>query len=296
MIPKKHLLGPTFYAVSAVILFSTGGLAIKWLPLAALPIAGWRALVAAGFIGFYLARRTGKSFFPRISRVGIAAAAGYLLMTVSYVSSMKLTTAANAIFLQYTMPAWVMIGGAIWLRESITMGRILAIAISFTGMFLFFLDELSPQQWLGNILALLSGLGYAIVALTLRKDRDQNPAGAVFWGNAMTALFMIPIGMVLYPESWALLMEWPSLIALLWLGIFQIGVAYLFFVYALKFLPAIEVAILSLIEPVLNPTWVFLLLDEKPGKWALLGGVIILFSVAMRTFLREESEIGKNKG
>ncbi|MBN2326213.1 MAG: DMT family transporter [Candidatus Omnitrophica bacterium] len=286
---KKTILRPTLAAVGAVLLFSTGGLCIKSLPIPSIAIAGLRSLIAAAFLGIYLYRRSQQHWLPRISRTGAVGAAGYVVMTISYVVSMKLTTAANAIFLQYTMPAWVLIGGAIWLKESITIGRIASIALSLIGMFLFFQDELTSRQWDGNMAALLSGFGYAVVALSLRKDRDSNPIGAVFWGNALTALLVLPALYWLAPETGRLLADWRIGAGLLWLGIFQIGVAYLCFVSALHYLPAIEVAIISLIEPILNPFWVYLYHGEVPGRWAVIGGVIILFSVLLRNLLREES-------
>lgn len=286
----KTIVGPSALAVIAVLLFSTGGLGIKLLPLNALSISGIRALIAAIFLGIYLVRQTGVRFLPKISRDGQMAALGYFVMTVTYVLSMKMTTAANAIFLQYTMPAWVLIGGALWLRESITWGRIASILLSLLGMFLFFVDELTPDQWTGNVLSLLSGVGYAVVALALRKDRSGNPVGAVFWGNALTALFIIPAGFYVSPDTGAHLADWRVLIGFLWLGVFQIGVAYICFVSALKHLPAIEVAIISLIEPVFNPFWVFLFYDETPGKWAVLGGAIILLSVLLRNLMRDDDE------
>ncbi|MGC9329295.1 MAG: DMT family transporter, partial [Candidatus Hinthialibacter sp.] len=171
-IRKTTIWGPTLAALGAVLLFSTGGLCIKSLPISSLAIAGLRSLAAAAFLGIYLYRRSPRHWAPRISRTGMIGAVGYFVMTICYVVSMKLTTAANAIFLQYTMPAWVLIGGAIWLGESITLGRIASIVLSLIGMALFFQDELTAQQWDGNIMALLSGFGYAVVALALRKDRD----------------------------------------------------------------------------------------------------------------------------
>lgn len=292
---KKIILPPSILAVSAVLLFSTGGLGIKILPLAALPISGIRALAAALFLGAYLFWQSRTHLIPRISRAGAIGAVGYVIMTVSYVASMKMTTAANAIFLQYTMPAWVLIGGALWLGESITWGRIGSILLSLLGMTLFFVDELTPDQWIGNILSLISGVGYAVVALALRKDRKGNPVGSVFWGNALTALFIIPIGLYFSPETISRLGDWRVFLGITWLGIFQIGAAYLCFVSALKHLPAIEVAIISLIEPIFNPLWVFLFYDEKPGRWSVLGGFIILFSVILRNFLRRDEENGSSK-
>jgi drug/metabolite transporter (DMT)-like permease len=287
---QKKLLGPTLAALIAVILFSTGGLCIKRLDLSALAIAGFRAMVSAFFIGLYLVHKSKTYKLPKISRTGWLAAASYAVMTTTYVLSMKMTTAANAIFLQSTMPAWVLIGGAIWLRESITRSRLITIAFCTLGMMLFFIDELSPRQWQGNMFALVSGASYALLVLALRKDRHSNPNGAVFWGNAVTAILVIPVALFLFPDTLSLLTGWRTWIGLLWLGIFQIGLAYLLFVYALKYLPAIEVAIITLVEPLLNPFWVYLDIGEEPGQWAIIGGILILFSVIIKSLMRETSK------
>jgi len=277
---------PVLAAVVSVVLFSTGGLSIKHLTLTALPLAGLRALVAALFFACYLYRREGSSNFFQLNRYGWIAAVSYLLMTVTYVLSMKLTTAANAIFLQYTMPAWVLVGGALWLKESVTPGRLAAISLSMAGMGLFFLGDLQPRDWQGNIAALTSGLAFAILVLALRKGRDSRPLHAVFWGNALTAIVVLPIALALQPDCFAPMKTFGAWSVLLWLGLFQIGVAYLFYVFALKHIPAFEVALISLIEPILNPTWVFLAKGEQPSYWAYWGGALIVVSVLFRTFSR----------
>ncbi|HOL93865.1 MAG TPA: EamA family transporter [bacterium] len=282
------LLGPTLAALASCLLFSTGGLAIKEIDLPALPLAGFRASIAALSLWAYLAWQAGAGSVARLGRYGWIGAGSYLVMTVCFVASTKLTTAANAIFLQYTMPAWVLVGGALWLGEAITFGRCLTIALSLVGMFFFFLGELRPEDWQGNIIALLSGVSFAAVTLAFRKDREHRPLNAVFWGNALTALLIVPMTVIGMPDALSALASARNWLGLLWLGIFQMGLAYIFFVTALKYLPAIEVAILSLIEPVLNPTWVYLFNGETPSAGAILGGALILLSVFSRIFLREE--------
>lgn len=280
---------PSVAALVSVLFFSTGGFCIKGMSLSALPLSGLRSLIAVVFFALYITRRFSPGGLVHIKRYGMIAAVGYVVMTVGYVVAMKLTTAANAIFLQYTMPAWVLIGGAVWLGEKITFSRCFTILLCLIGMALFFVDELQPEQWQGNIIALLSGFGFAVVTLSLRKGRDQLPIVAVLWGNALTALLLIPYSFLFLPDTIEELRRVENWLGLLWLGVFQIGVAYLFFVYALRHLPAIEVAILSLIEPILNPTWVYLLQDERPSTWAYVGGAFILVSVLVRTVIREKS-------
>ncbi len=287
---RNSTLTPVLFALAAVVLFSTGGLCIKWIPFPALHLAGLRAVIAAAFLGAYMGYHGG---FPQISKMGRYswfASFSYFAMITSYVFAMKMTTAVNAIFLQYTMPAWVLVGGAIWLKERITMGRVTVVGLCFFGMLLFFIDELQPRQWTGNIVALFSGLTFAALTLSLRKVREQRPMDCVFMGNVLAGVFLLPLAFWTDPGQIAHFTSLSVIGTLLWLGIFQIGVAYLFFVAAIQGLPAIEVAIISLIEPILNPTWVFIFLDERPTFWAIIGGTIIMVSVLLRTFFAEEVE------
>ncbi len=288
MNPPHRSLLPTFAALGSVLLFSTGGLAIKSIPLTALPIAGLRGLFASVFLILYLISIGRGRRILYMSRYGWYGALCYVGMTTTYVLAMKWTTAANAIFLQYTMPAWVLIGGALWLNERITWGRVVTVLLSLIGMAFFFMGQLAPLEWKGNITALLAGLCFAGLVLALRRDRERDPIDAVFWGNTIAAVLVLPMAWMVEPDFLTKLSLPPAWIGLLWLGIFQIGLAYILYVRAINHLPAIEVAILSLIEPVLNPTWVYFSLAETPSGWAVIGGVIILLSVLLHSFLGQQ--------
>ena len=288
MNPSSRLVS-TIAAFSSVLLFSTGGLCIKRLPLTALDVAGFRSLVAALFLGTILFLRQEPFSFRGIHTSGWIASVCYAAMVTAFVFATKLTTAANAIFLQYTMPAWVLLGGAWWLKERITAGRVITIGLCLAGMALFFCGDLRPTDWLGNLVALFSGVTFAALTLLLRKDRDRRPLDSVFLGNVITAVVLTPIAFWVDPDGARLVSSTVGFL-LLWLGVFQMGVAYLCFVRALKGLPAIEVAILSLVEPVLNPTWVYLGMGEIPSLWAGIGGGVILLSVILKTLLSGENE------
>jgi drug/metabolite transporter (DMT)-like permease len=283
-------ISPAITALVSVILFSTGGLVIKWMPLPPLALSGSRALVAAITLAIYI-----RVQFPHLKLVAFnpvkcLVILSYVVMTICYVFAMKLTTAANAIFLQYTMPAWVLLGGALWLAERVTPSRVLAILLSLIGMLLFFKDELDPTQWQGNILALISGIAFAGVVLGIRRDRDHNPIRSVFWGNLLTALIVIPFALIYDSSVFTPMFDYRSILGLLWLGIFQMALAYVLYVNAISHLPAIEVAILSLIEPVLNPAWVYIAIGETPSFWALIGSSLILLSVLLRALLAEPNQ------
>lgn len=277
-------------ALSAVILFATGGLCIKVIPTSAFTIAGTRSIVAVVFFMAYLGMRGDLKQAFRLTALGWATAVTYALVVSFFVMATKLTTAANAIFLQYTMPAWVLIGGSIWLKERITAGRMTSVICCLIGMFLFFQGELKPSDWLGNTLALASGLCFAIVTLLFRFDRKGLPIASVMMGNVLTAVSNLPLAFYFYPSDFTVFPGFGSILTLLWLGIFQIGLAYICYTKALKGLPAIEVAILALLEPILNPVLVFFSIGEVPSLWAILGGSVIMISVLVRILFVEEIE------
>ena len=280
---RPSRLGATSVAVISVLLFSTGGMFIKGLPLGAASVAGIRSAFAAIFFALILVRDSSPRDWLRMSGLGWFAACMYALMVTSYVFSMKLTTAANAIFLQYTMPAWVLIGGALWLKERATIIRLVTISLCLTGMTLFFMGKLETKDWLGSVIALFSGITFAALTLALRKNRRGRPLHAVLMGNAITAIVLVPPSMIFDSQASSILFSAPVFAGFIWLGVFQIGIAYLCYVTALRYLQAFEVAVIALIEPILNPFWVYLWNGETPSGWAFAGGTIILCSIALQT-------------
>jgi drug/metabolite transporter (DMT)-like permease len=189
----------------------------------------------------------------------------------------KWTTAANAIFLQYSGVLWVLILAPFLLAEPFRPRDAVAIAVAFGGLALFFVGELSPQGKSGNAMALLSGACFAALVLALRKERDAGAEAAVAWGNVLTAAVMLPFALrepLPSPRSFLV-------IALL--GVFQIAAAYTLFVRGLKTVPAAQASLIGMVEPVANPIWVFLFLGERPTIWAIIGGIIVLAAVAWRT-------------
>jgi drug/metabolite transporter (DMT)-like permease len=257
--------------LGAAVLWSTGGAAIKLCNLSAWQIAGGRSLVAGVFL-FVALRETRR----RPDRTTIAVALAYAGTVVLFVLANKLTTSANAIFLQDTAPGWVLLLSPWLLREWPTRGAVLSLPVYAVGLGLFFLDELSPGQVAGNIVALASGVSFALCIVGLRRAGSRGPA-ALVWGNA--------IGFVATAPFW---LSGPSpapldLALVAYLGVFQLGLAYLLFSRGLEHTPAIEASLLALLEPVLNPIWAFVFAGETPGPWALGGGAIILAATAWRT-------------
>jgi drug/metabolite transporter (DMT)-like permease len=199
----------------------------------------------------------------------------YALTVGLFAIANKLTTAANAIFLQSTAPLWVLFFSRRWLGEVPTRAELLSIPVYGVGLALFFFDELSPAELGGNLVALLSGLAFACCIVGLRRLPGQGASALVF-GNLLTGLLTLPL--------W---FEGPApraadLAIVAYLGVFQLGLAYLCFVRGVARVAALEASLLVLLEPVLNPIWTFLFAGERPGPWALAGGSIVLAATVWR--------------
>jgi drug/metabolite transporter, DME family len=257
--------------VAAAVLWSTAGAAIKLCHLSGWQIAGGRSLIAGVFL-LLAVRETRRR--PTLPVLLVAVA--YAFTVVLFVLATKLTTAANAIFIQDTAPLWVLLLSPWLVRERPTRGELLAVPVYGLGLGLFFLDELSAGQVTGNLIALASGVAFALSILGLRRLLYDGPA-ALVWGNLLAAAIALPLwstGPAPRPLDLALLA---------YLGIFQLGLAYLCFSRGLERTPAVEASLLVLLEPVLNPIWTFLLAGERPGPWALVGGAVVLAATAWRT-------------
>jgi drug/metabolite transporter (DMT)-like permease len=257
--------------VAAAVLWSTAGAVIKSSGLDALQIAGGRSLVAGAFI--FLAVREARAWPDR--RVLLVSCA-YAATVVLFVIATKLTTAANAIFIQDTAPLWVLVLSPWLVGERPTRGELLAIPIFGLGLGLFFMDELAPGQGFGNVVALGSGVAFALSIMGLRTLRERGPA-ALVWGNFIAAAVALPFwgrGPAARPTDLGLV---------LFLGVFQLGLSYLCFSRGVTGTPAIEASLIILVEPVLNPIWTFLVAGERMGPWAIAGGGLVLLATAWRT-------------
>ncbi len=261
------------YLIIAALLFSTGGLLIKLIQLPALAVAGGRSAIAAIVILLFIRR---PKFTWSATQIGCAIA--YCGTVIFFVLANKNTTAANAILLQYTAPVYIALLSYWILKERTTLLDWLTIVLVLGGMLLFLLDGLSAGNWIGNIYALISAVAYALLALLLRKQKDESPFESVLLGNILTAVIGLPAFFGQVPNA-------NSVIGLLLLGIFQLGLAYVLFTKATKFVSALEVSLITVIEPILNPLWVVLTIGEKPSVLALLGGVIVVGAVVGRGVL-----------
>lgn len=263
---------PLLFVLFAALLWSTGGLFIKWTKLSGLELSFYRSLFAVITVAIV----TRKEGFG-LNRITAVASALYAVLLVLFVLATKQTTAANAIFLQYTAPVYLLILEPILYKERFRFRDLTTVVICVAGMALFFVGQLRPQDVSGNLLALASGLCFALYFLLLRhsKARAVNRASSVIYGNLMAVVLLAPIGVAAFPT-----IDTRDWLCVLYLGVIQLGLAYILFTTAMaRGVRSLDAGIVGYIEPVLNPVWVFLVLGERPSQWALGGGAIIIAAV-----------------
>jgi drug/metabolite transporter, DME family len=259
--------------LSAAALWSTAGAAIKLCGLNAWQIAGGRSLVAGAMLFAFV---PGTRTRPDRKVLGVGAAyAGTVLL---FVVANKLTTAANAIFIQDTAPLYVLLLSPFLLREKATRSELLSVPLYAIGIIMFFMDQLSPGQLRGNLIALVSGVTFALSIMGLRHLREGRGDAAAAWGNAMAFVVALPLA-ASGPH-----VTFRDLGLIAYLGVFQLGLAYLLFARGLEHTSAVEASLLVLLEPVLNPVWTFAFAGERPGPWAICGGGVVLTATLWQTF------------
>jgi len=264
--------------LAAALLWSTGGLFIKWTTLSGLELSFGRSLFAAITVALFT-RNEGFG----LNRLTAVASVLYAVLLLLFVLATKQTTAANAIFLQYTAPVYLLVLEPLVYKEKFRSRDFITVLVCIAGMTLFFVGKLRPQDLTGNLLALASGFCFALYFLLLRhaKARAVNRASSVIYGSLLLVVFTAPAGLAAIPR-----LNLHDALAVLYLGVVQIGLAYTLFTVAMaRGVRSLDAGIIGYIEPVLNPIWVFLVLGEKPSPWALLGGVIIIVSVISHMLL-----------
>ena len=216
-----------------------------------------------------------------ITKDKIIAACFYTLVVTLFVMANKLTTAGNAILLQYTAPVYVALFGYMFLGEKSTFIDWATIMILLLGLALFFFDDLSFDGYLGNVLAILSGMSFAGLTLLLRKQKDDSPSDSILLGNILTLVIGLPV--IVGGTEFDL----NSIILILLLGVMQLGIPYILYTTAIKHVTALDAIIFPIIEPILNPLLVFIVLGETLGAWSVFGGALVLSGVIFRAILKK---------
>jgi DME family drug/metabolite transporter len=273
---KPHHIPPATFVFLGVLLWSTGGLFIKLTSLDAYQVTFFRSLLA-GITVAILTRKSGL----KINAFGLLTSVFYATLLFLFVWATKKTTAANAIFLQYTAPIYILILGPFFIGEKFHIRDLFTVIICIVGMSLFFVGKLEISDYQGNIAALTSGLFYGLYVMLLRHERGKgmNPVIAVIYGNLLLALITFPSGISALP-----IMTWFDLFCVSFLGIVQIGIAYILFIKGVTLgTRPLDASIIGFIEPLLNPVWVFFFYGERPSDWAVLGGIVIIAAVLFHT-------------
>jgi len=268
---------PILYVLAAALLWSTGGLFIKATPeLSAYELSFGRSLLGALTVA-YFTRREGF----RVNSVTVVAAALYAALLLLFVMATKLTTAANAIFLQYTAPVYLLVFEPLVFKEKYRRSDFLVVAACAAGIALFFVGRLRPEEMLGNQLALVSGLCFAVFMLLIRLPRAGrvNRASSIIYGNLLLAAVCAPSffgGLHKVGAS--------DVGVILFLGVIQIGLAYTLFTRGVeRGVRSLDAGLIGYVEPLSNPLWVYLFLGERPSRWAIIGGTVIIVAVFVHT-------------
>ncbi len=278
---ERPLLKARFNLIIGALLFSTGGVAIKAATLTGWQISCFRSLLG-GVAIFVLLPRARRGWSWRSLVVAVPFAATFTLFTLAN----KLTTAANVMFLEDTAPLYILLLGPLLLGEQIRRRDLAFVAALVVGLLLIVgsthepLDSATDPR-LGNLLGVCAGATWALTLTGLRwlasrspSDEDQPEAAVVagcFLAAAAAACFVFPLDQ-------ATTSDW---LIVVYLGVFQIGLAYYFITQGIRMLSALETSLLLLVEPVFAPIWAWLLLAEHPGGFAILGGAVVILATAV---------------
>ncbi|PYQ52004.1 MAG: EamA family transporter [Acidobacteria bacterium] len=265
---------------AAALLWSTGGIGIKAVEGSPLKVTFYRSLFAAIASMLFLPRDAWLTKRWSSNAVFIGSIVSYAACLTTFVVATKWTTAANAIFLQYAGAIWVMLLSPLVVHEPMRARDAFAIAVALGGMALFFVGKFESRGMAGNGMALLSSLFFAALILSLRREHHASQA-TVVWGNVLTSLAVLPF------IATDLRLTPPSFGVLLFLGVFQIALAYFLFARGLAYVTATQASITGMLEPICNPMWVFLFLGERPSPYAIAGAVVVLTAIAWHTLTGE---------
>ncbi len=254
-------------------LWSIAGIFIKLIPWHPLTIAGARSLLAAGCMAVYLGA---CRMHMRINRTSIVSGIFTCLTFLGFVTANKYTTAANAIVLQFTAPVFILILSAIFLKQRFARADLITVFLTLCGISLFFFAQLAPGNLFGNLCAIFAGLMMACMFLLTGYTDPESRMSGLLLGHLFTAAVGIPAAFLTKTT-----MSPTAIGSILVLGIVQLGIPYVLYGIAVKDCPPLVCSLLSAIEPLLNPVWVFLFTREVPGVFALLGGAVVILTITV---------------
>ena len=254
-------------------LWSIAGIFMKLLPWNGFAVAGLRSLIAGLTIAAYILIKGMRIIINRRTLVtGVFTACVYTCFAVAN----KLTTAANAIVLQFTSPVFIVIFSALILKKRIRRSDALVVSFTLLGIALFFFDQLRPGYILGNFVAIAAGMFMAGMFMAVGELEGEQRFSGILIGQTLTFLVGLPFVIATRPEFTAV-----TTLSILILGVFQLGISYILYVESSKYCPPLACCLLGAAEPLLNPVWVLIFDGERPGVFALIGGVIVVVSITL---------------
>jgi len=249
-------------------------LLIKIIPWDAIAIASLRSFVASLLLLIYIGPRS-----IRINRKTIMIGVFLAICMISFVAATKLTTAINAIMLQYTCPVFTLLIAALFFKVKINKSDVFIVILAMSGIALFFMEKLSVGGLAGNLLALLSGIVYACVFIFAARCDDDAVHG-IFLGHVLCFLVGLPF-LTLNPP----VLNGTSVAIVIVMGVFQIGLPHIIFGEVIRYVPAFDATIITMIEPLINPVLVFIGMGEAPGALALIGAIVVLTAIILKSWL-----------
>ena len=280
---KKGLI----YISLAALLWSSGGLFIKILTLDAFQISFYRSAIAAVTI-IVISKANKKKLTYEFDIISVLCSLCYALVLIMFVVAAKLTKVANAIFLQFTAPIYLLILEPVFLKTKFEKKNLIALIFCFTGMVLFFFGKLELSGIQGNLIAIGSGISFALFTLFLKWKKQvhktEDTMIYIVVGNILVCIFCLPLMIN------NLTLDLTQFLILLYMGIFQIGISYIIFNEGVKYISATESMIIAMLEAILSPIWVFLGVGEVPSGYAIAGSLIILITIVWRNLFLKPGE------
>lgn len=251
-------------------MWSIGGIFIKLISWNPFLITGVRSVISALILGGYMfVTRTPVKF----SKYSFGAGIGLSTSCMFFVMANKLTTAANAIVLQYAAPIFILLMSAFLFKQKLHKREVIVVGITMCGIVLFFLDQLSPGNILGNIFGICAGIFLALMFVMVGqggKDDSIRMSGILF-AHCIASIVGVPIGLATTSSTTGM-----EILYVVILGVFQLGIPYVLYSIASRNCPPLACSLIGMLEPLFNPVWVAIFVGEMPGTFALIGAAIII--------------------
>ncbi len=269
----KETTKGTIAMIATAVLWSIGGIFIKLVPWNPLAIAGLRGLIGGLVMYVYLRIRGIK---PVMNKDTVKIAIALAGVCCTFVAANKLTTSANAIVIQYCAPVYVLLYIAFVQKKKLRPFDIIVVPLTILGVSLCFIGQMGKGHIAGDIVAVISGIFFAGMFITSEGVSDQTRSSGIMQGQFLTAIIGLPALFATRPAFTT-----QAIVGILILGVFQIGLAYVLYSIAIKRAPLLTCSLLAVLEPLLNPVWVFLFAGENPGFLSLVGGVIVVAVISL---------------